>query len=93
MHIHMYVSICYSYECRLHGSIFEYIGLCRVKITVSNIYTYLNDQIIFTVHQILKNTRKRKISSYHLLVDFEVAFDSTKKSCLYADLSEYGILA
>ncbi|XP_049306066.1 LINE-1 retrotransposable element ORF2 protein isoform X2 [Bactrocera dorsalis] len=48
---------------------------------------------IFTMRQILEKTRERRIDTHHLFVDFKTAFDSTKRSCLYAAMSEFGIPA
>ncbi|XP_049318579.1 LINE-1 retrotransposable element ORF2 protein isoform X1 [Bactrocera dorsalis] len=45
---------------------------------------------IFTMRQILEKTRERRIDTHHLFVDFKAAFDSTKRSCLYAAMSEFG---
>ncbi|XP_049306103.1 LINE-1 retrotransposable element ORF2 protein isoform X2 [Bactrocera dorsalis] len=38
-------------------------------------------------------TMRRRIDTHHLFVDFKAAFDSTKRSCLYAAMSEFGIPA
>ncbi|XP_054086050.1 putative uncharacterized transposon-derived protein F52C9.6 isoform X2 [Zeugodacus cucurbitae] len=48
---------------------------------------------IFTMRQILEKTRERRIDTHHLFIDFKAAFDSTKRSCLYAAMSEFGIPA
>uniref|UniRef100_UPI001C05979E reverse transcriptase domain-containing protein n=1 Tax=Vibrio anguillarum TaxID=55601 RepID=UPI001C05979E len=38
-------------------------------------------------------TREKRIDTHHLFIDFKAAFDSTKRSCLYAAMSEFGIPA
>ncbi|XP_054084799.1 uncharacterized protein LOC128921370 [Zeugodacus cucurbitae] len=48
---------------------------------------------IFTMRQILEKTREKRIDTHHLYVDFKAAFDSTKRSCLYAAMSQFGIPA
>ncbi|XP_054085666.1 LINE-1 retrotransposable element ORF2 protein isoform X1 [Zeugodacus cucurbitae] len=48
---------------------------------------------IFTMRQILEKTREKRIDTHHLFVDFKAAFDSTKRSCLYAAMSEFDIPA
>ncbi|XP_049316314.1 potassium voltage-gated channel protein Shal isoform X2 [Bactrocera dorsalis] len=48
---------------------------------------------IFTMRQILEKTRERRIDTHHLFVDFKVAFNSMKRSCLYAAMSEFCISA
>ncbi|XP_054089770.1 LINE-1 retrotransposable element ORF2 protein isoform X1 [Zeugodacus cucurbitae] len=48
---------------------------------------------IFTMRQILEKTREKRIDTHHLFIDFKAAFDSTKRSCLYAAMSEFGIPA
>ncbi|XP_049301820.1 LINE-1 retrotransposable element ORF2 protein isoform X6 [Bactrocera dorsalis] len=48
---------------------------------------------IFTMRQILEKTREGRIDTHHIFVDFKAAFDSTKRSCLYAAMSEFGIPA
>jgi len=48
---------------------------------------------IFTLRQILEKAYENQIDTYHLFLDYKAAFDSPKRDCLYAVMSELGIPA
>ena len=48
---------------------------------------------IFTLRQILEKTHENQIDTHHLFVDYKAAFDSPRRDCLYATMSEFGIPA
>ncbi|XP_062127293.1 uncharacterized protein LOC133839668 [Drosophila sulfurigaster albostrigata] len=48
---------------------------------------------IFTLRQILEKSYENQIDTYHLFVDYKAAFDSPRRDCLYAAMSELGIPA
>lgn len=46
---------------------------------------------IFTTCRILVKICEKSIDTHHFVVDFNDAYDSIIRSCLYIDLSEFGI--
>lgn len=48
------------------------------------------DQLLEMRKNLIK-TRERRIDTFHFVIDFKVAFDSTIRSCLYAAMFENSI--
>lgn len=46
---------------------------------------------IFAIRQILEKTHEYDIPTFHLFVDFKVAYDSVKREDLYAAMTELGV--